>query len=66
MVIDNTTCFYIPELANTYNMEVASLKILKIMKTIYESNPNTFLIAKKNQMINNCKNALKDLCSSLF
>ena len=66
LIIDNTTCFYIPELANADNMEVASHKILKIMKTVNDNNPNSLLIAKKNQIINHCKNALKDLCTSLF
>ena len=66
LVIDNTTCFYIPELAYTDNMEVASNKILNIIKIVNESNPNSFLIAKKNQVINHCENALKDLCKSLL
>ena len=66
LIIDNTTCFYIPELANTDNIEAASNKILKIMKMVNDSNPNSLLIAKKNQIINHCKNALKDLCSSLI
>ena len=66
LIINNTTCFYIPELANTDNIEAASNKILKIMKMVNDSNPNSLLIAKKNQIINHCKNALKDLCSSLI
>ena len=66
LVIDNNTCFYIPELENTDNMEPASNKILKIIKTINKRNIDSQLIAKKNQMINNCKNALKDLCEGLL
>ena len=66
LIIDNTTCFYIPELADKDNIEVALNKILKIMKIVNDRNPNSLLIAKKNQIINHCKNALKDLCRSLL
>ena len=66
LVIDNNTCFYIPELENIDNMEPAFNKILKIIMTINKRNFDSQLIAKKNQMINNCKNALKDLCEGLL
>ena len=66
LIIDNETCFYIPELEKTDSMKEASNKIIKIMNTFYQRNPNSILIAKKNQMINHCINALKDLCSCLM
>ena len=66
LVINNETCFYIPELENTDDMSPAANKILNIIQIISKRNPNTKLIAKKNQLINNCQNALNDLCQSLF
>ena len=66
LVINNETCFYIPELENTDDMSPAANKILNIIQIISKINPNTKLIAKKNQLINNCQNALNDLCQSLF
>ena len=65
-IIDNETSFYIPELENTINMKIAANKILNIIQNISIRNPNLELIAKRNQMINNCENALNDLCQSLF
>ena len=41
-------------------------KNLLINKKILLSNPNSELIAQKNQEINKCQNALKDLCDSLW
>ena len=46
-------------------MRSAFTKIIKIIKTISTNNPNSKLIARKNQMINNCQNSLKDLCENL-
>ena len=66
LVINNETSFYIPELENTDDMSPAANKILNIIQIISKRNPNTKLIAKKNQLINNCQNALNDLCQSLF
>ena len=66
LVIDNETSFYIPELENKVNMNIAAEKIVNIIQNISSRNPNLKLIAKKNQMINNCENALNDLCHSLF
>lgn len=65
-VINNETSFYIPELALRHNMKLASNKIIRIIKDISEKNPNSYLIAKKNQITNNCKNALLDLCNCLI
>lgn len=66
LVIDNETSFFIPELENTDNMIPAANKILNIIQIIFKRNPNSQLIAKRNQVINNCENALNDLCHSLF
>ena len=64
-VIDKDTCFYIPELTNEFIMTYAFQKIIKIIENITLSKPNTQIIANKNQKINKCNNALKDLCQSL-
>ena len=47
-------------------MNIAAEKIVNIIQNISSRNPNLKLIAEKNQMINNCENALNDLCHSLF
>ena len=65
-IIDNETSYYIPELANIDNMELAFNKIMKKIEFLSQSNINTYLIAKKNQMINKCENALIDLCKNVF
>lgn len=65
LAINNETSFYIQELASIDKLELASEKILKIIGDISKKKPNLELIAKKNQMINNCRNSLKDLCYSL-
>ena len=65
LVIHNDTSFYIPELASIDKIKLAVEKILTIIENISKSNPNSELIAKKNQLINNCKNSLKDLCYNL-
>ena len=64
-IIDKDTSFYIPELTNGFVMTYAFQRIIKIIENITFSNPNTQIIAKKNQAINKCENALKDLCYSL-
>ena len=65
-IIDNETSFYIPELENLDNMKIAFNKIMNIIENISRSNVRTELIAKRNQKINKCENALIDLCQSLF
>jgi len=65
-IIDNETSFYIPELDNIDNIELAFFKIMNIIKRISKSNIKTELIAKKNQMINQCENVLIDLCKNLL
>jgi len=66
LVIDKETSFYIPELSTIDNITLASEKIINIIDIVSKKNPNSELIAKKNQMINNCQNSLKDLCKSLL
>ena len=39
--------------------------IIGIIEKVSSKNPNSQLIAKRNQAINTCQNALKDLCASL-
>ena len=46
-------------------MELAFNKIMKKIEFLSQSNINTYLIAKKNQMLNNCLNSLKDLCQNI-
>lgn len=65
LAINNETSFYIPELASIDNLDLAVKKILKIIENISKRKPNSELIAIKNQLINNCRNSLKDLCGSL-
>ena len=64
-ITDNESSFYIPELSNENNIEIAFKKIMNIIEKISKSNIQTKLIAKKNQMFNKCENALIDLCKSL-
>ena len=65
LAIDNETSFFIPELMNINNMKLAFYKIINIIESISLQNPNSQLIAKKNQMINSCENSLIDLCENL-
>ena len=65
LVIDNETSFFVPELMNKENMKPAFYKIKKLMEIISSKNPDSYLIAKKNQMLNNCLNSLKDLCQNI-
>ena len=66
LVIDNETSFYIPELASINNINIAYEKIINIIENVSRKNPNSKLIAEKNQMINKCENSLNDLCKSLL
>jgi len=65
LIIDNETCFYIPELASINNINIAFKKIIYIIENVSKKKPNSKLIAEKNQMINKCENSLKDLCQRL-
>jgi hypothetical protein len=64
-VISNDTSFFVPELADEDNIEPAYKIILNIIKNVLSSFPNTRQIARKNQKINRCQNALEDICKSV-
>ena len=55
----------VQELTNKYDMKPAFNKILEIIDNISSKNPNSELIAKRNQKINDCQNALEALCKNL-
>ena len=57
--------FYIPELAYINNMKPAYDKIIKIIQEFNKNNPNMNEMSIKNQKINQCKNALDQLCKQL-
>lgn len=64
-IIDNFTSYYIPELQNEGNMTQAFNKIMSIIEKLSKMKLKAELIAKKNQVINNCENTLIDLCKNL-
>jgi hypothetical protein len=66
LVIDKNTSFFIPELANEFDMQPAYKKIMGIIKNITFSEPDSNLIAKKNQEINKCEKTLDDLCEGIL
>jgi len=66
LIIHNETGLYVPELANEHDMSQAYQIIIKRIEIITNLNPNSQSIAKINQEINKCQNALNDLCESLF
>ena len=66
LIIHNETGFYVPELADEYDMNKAYKIIMKKIEIITNLNPNAQTIAKINQEINKCQNALNDLCENLF
>ena len=65
-VLDKESSFYIPELASTNKIEISFNKIMNIIEKVSKMNIKTELIARKNQIINNCENSLIDLCEGLF
>ena len=65
-ITDKKSSFYIPELSNENNIEIAFKKIMNIIEKISKLNIQTQLIAKKNQIHNKCENSLIDLCKSIF
>jgi len=65
LVIDKSTSFFVPELADEFDMKKAYNRIMEKIETISKLNPDTNLIAKKNQEINKCEKSLDDLCESL-
>ena len=66
LIIHNDTGFYVPELANEKDMTQAFQIIMKKIEVITNMHPNTHLLAKINQDINKCKNALNDLCENIL
>ena len=65
LVIDKKTSFFIPELANEFDMKPAYQKIMRIIGIIISSEPDMNSIAKINQEINKCEKTLDDLCNGL-
>ena len=65
LIIHNDTGFYVPELANENDMSQAYKIIMTKIENITNSQPNTQIIAKINQEINKCQNALNDLCENI-
>ena len=66
LIIHPETSFYVPELANEDDMNKAYRIIMKKIETLTNLHPNTQSIAKINQEINNCQNALNDLCQNIL
>ena len=66
LVIDKNTSFFIPELANEFDMKPAYKKIMSIIEAITISEPNVNLIAKINQEVNKCEKSLDDLCDGII
>ena len=65
-IINKKTGFYVPELANEKDMNQAFQIIFQIIEVITNIHPNTQLLAKINQEINKCQNALNDLCENIL
>ena len=65
-IINKNSCYYVPELANEKDMNQAFQIIMKKIELITNMNPNAQLIAKINQEINKCENALNDLCENIL
>ena len=66
LIIHKDTGFYVPELANKKDINKAYKIIMKKIETITNLNPSTKSFAKINQKINNCQNALNDLCENIL
>ena len=66
LIINKNSGFYVPELANEKDMNQAFQIIFQIIEVITNMHPNTHLLAKINQDINKCKNALNDLCENIL
>jgi len=65
LVINKYASYYIPELDNEFDMKAAYEKIMSKIKRLILSYPDSKKIAKKNQEINKCQNALDDLCKAI-
>jgi hypothetical protein len=66
LIIHNDTGLYVPELADNKNMSQAYKIIMEKIEIVLKSSHNTLSIAKINQEINKCQNALNDLCENLL
>ena len=66
LIIHNNTGLYVPELMNNKDMIQAYKIIMKKIEIVTNLNPNAQSIAKINQEINKCQNALNDLCQNLL
>lgn len=66
LIIHKDTGCYIPELADKKDMTKAYKIIMNNIEILTKLNPNTTSIAKINQEINKCQNALNDLCKSII
>jgi hypothetical protein len=64
-VTDNSTCFYIPELASEDSMKPAYDIIMEKIEMVDKEKPDSELIAKKNYEVNNCRMAFNDICRRL-
>ena len=64
-VVQKTSSFFVPELADKYDMKSAFNIIMKKIEIIIKSNPNSELIAKNNQEYYKCQNSLEELCKNL-
>ena len=65
-VVDENSSFFVPELADKYNMKSSFNIIMEKIEIISKSNPNSKLIAKNNQEYYKCQNSLEELCKNLL
>ena len=65
LTIFNESNFYIPELDTENQINKAFQIIMETIEKFMNINPDTELIARKNQEYNNCRKALDDICFSL-
>ena len=65
LAIFNESNFYIPELDTENQINKAFQIIMETIERFMNINPDTELIARKNQEYNNCRKALDDICFSL-
>lgn len=65
LIIDKNTGLFVPELSNEYNISIAFNIIINKINNLKKLDINSKLIAKINQEINKCQNALDDLCKGL-
>ena len=66
LIIHEDTGFFVPELVNKDDMKQAFKIIVEKIENITNLHPNTLSVAKINQEINKCQNALNDLCQNIL